>query len=1293
MQLETENGKVVYSDGASAEELMLQIATDYPEKASADFIAQDSHYTLNNTFSPVRHNLLNWYPFKPDSDILEVGSGMGSVTGLLCDVARRVTAVEMNQNRAAVIKARFPDRKNLTILHEDITAWETEQRFDYVVVVGVLEYAGVFDRTSANPYVGFVESLRRLLKPGGIVLLAIENRFGLKYWLGASEDHLQEPFVGIEGYEKPHTPKTFSKAELEEIFEDAGLFARRFYYVLPDYKFPTAIFTDAYLPSAEAVRNVHFTYSKGSCLVADERKLYADVIQNDLFPNFANSYLIEAGVDSIPEDQVIMVAARGECPPEYRIVTEMLSTGTVRKRAGDERAAGHIKRIRDIAEDLLKRGIKHIPFTYENDAIITDICPEPKASDIFGEALIRGDFEQVKKIIDLEQDALLKSSDKAETPTILLCQCPSYSRGDDPGLILQNGYIDLTLYNAFWIEGELVFFDQEWAFDGLPLRFMLYYGVKIAYKITSSKNVIPFDAILEYIGVGRSEAKLWDELEDVLWQQVTLARGDEYGEDGYCNQYRERLTLKYQQKYLEREITAVKLEASYHGMDFRAEVQSTYDELAWIYGSRTWRYAQKLRRVIRRVLPSGALRTRFAKKCIRILYAPIRRARRKDREQAEKHIAQVSATISAINLFAPLKFEVYDDPMISVIIPVHNQFDYTYDCLKSIHETCLDLRIEVIVSDDASTDDTKDILQLVSGIRVIHNEKALQFVRNCNKAAAMAKGKYIAFLNNDTIVHANWLQSLLSLIESDDRIGLVGSKFLSADGLIQEAGGIVWKDGRAWNYGRNGDPESSEFNYVKEVDYISGCSILIRADLWQEIGGFDERYAPAYCEDSDLAFEVRKHGYKVVYQPLSIVTHFEGISNGTDLTKGIKSYQEKNRIKFYEKWKALLEKEHLGYESIIFRARERSITKKIAIFIDQYIPTYDMDAGSRTMYEYIKLYQKMGYKIILMPENFYRDEHYTPIYQQMGVEVLYGSHYQQKWDRWVVQNREEIDLVFMARPHVSIKFIDHFRAVTSARILYYGMDLHFLRVQRQYELTQDSALLESVEMWKGLETELIEKADCALFPSIVEENYIKSILPGARVKALPGYIVQNIEKKEYRFDQRDGLMFIGGYNHPPNADAVLWFANEIFPKILEQHPEMILHIAGSNAPEEITALADDHIIIHGFVSSDDLETLYASVRIVVVPLRYGAGIKGKVVEAMTYGVPVVTTPIGAEGFVGAERYLDVADEAIQFADDVCRLYYDEAALNRMVFAAYDYLEEAFSENRAMEVLAQAMEMK
>ena len=306
-------------------------------------------------------------------------------------------------------------------------------------------------------------------------------------------------------------------------------------------------------------------------------------------------------------------------------------------------------------------------------------------------------------------------------------------------------------------------------------------------------------------------------------------------------------------------------------------------------------------------------------------------------------------------------FKESKSPLVSIIIPVFNQFHYTYDCLKSIFKYTENVEFEIIIADDLSTDNTINLKEYVENIKYIRNDKNLGFIKNCNNASKFATGKYILFLNNDTQVQKNWLNSLLEIIETNEKIGMVGSKLIYPNGRLQEAGGIIWNNASGLNYGKSDDPTKSEYSYVKEVDYISGASIIIKKDLWQKIGGFDERYAPAYFEDTDLAFEVRKNGYKVIFQPKSLVVHFEGISHGTSIKDSIKKYQLKNKEKFFKKWEKELQKNLFQNTENLFFARDRSKDCKHILVIDHMVPLYDRDAGSRTIYQHLMLLKEIGY--------------------------------------------------------------------------------------------------------------------------------------------------------------------------------------------------------------------------------------------------------------------------------------------------------------------------------------------
>ncbi|MBQ6483336.1 MAG: methyltransferase domain-containing protein [Anaerolineaceae bacterium] len=677
--------------------------------------------------------------------------------------------------------------------------------------------------------------------------------------------------------------------------------------------------------------------------------------------------------------------------------------------------------------------------------------------------------------------------------------------------------------------------------------------------------------------------------------------------------------------------------------------------------SRSWRLLETMWKVRDVLIPYGSYRRQIAKKLV------------KD----PSHI---------LSLFKPLTIPDCSDPTVSIVIPAYNQFGYTYGCIRSIIENSGDVPYEVILADDCSTDLTRIIHHVVHGLHVVRNKENLRFLRNCNHAAKSARGKYILFLNNDTEVQKYWLIHLVKLIESADDIGMVGSKLVYPDGRLQEAGGIIWRDGTGWNYGRGGDPNASEYNYVKEVDYISGAAIMIRRSLWEEIGGFDERFAPAYCEDSDLAFEVRKHGYRVMYQPLSTVIHFEGVSNGTDLSAGQKAYQIANQKKLYEKWKTTLNVQHFPVATDVFHARDRSREKETILFIDHYVPTFDKDAGSRTIYQYLDLLCKMGYHVVFIGDNFASLQPYTSILQQMGIEVLYGPFYENNWRAWIKNNGYAIDVAFLNRPYVAERYIDSVRELTNARIIYNVCDLTFVRKRKEYEITGNPAELEASEASKKTELAMIEKADVSFTLSADEKRIIDEYFPSEKSVVAPINVYSDFQEKLPERTNTKDLLFVGGFNHNPNVDAVLWFCSEVLPDIIKEIPDIIIRVAGSYPPIEVLKLASEHVYIEGYVTDEKLEDLYKQSRICVIPLRFGAGVKGKTIEAMYRGIPIVTTSTGIEGLPDIQECLTPYDDAESFANEVVRIYRHGA--QEQTEKNYQYVREHFSEERVRDFFLQ-----
>ena len=746
-------------------------------------------------------------------------------------------------------------------------------------------------------------------------------------------------------------------------------------------------------------------------------------------------------------------------------------------------------------------------------------------------------------------------------------------------------------------------------------------------------------------------------------------------------------------------------------------------ELERIQNFCPWRYMSGIRKIRDIVFPKNSRRRLVMKLFRQFLRHPIEFVRKINKQRIKRLLdgletGQVQDTMERMNrcfgsgdvhvepvclLEIPqcspngeaLRFENYEhfsvptsqNPVVSIVIPVYNQFHYTYACLKSIARYSGDIPYEVLIANDCSTDMTTRLEEIIDGVKVITNKENLRFLRNCNHTAKEAKGRYILFLNNDTQVQPNWLQPLIDLIESDEAIGMVGSKLIYPDGRLQEAGGILWKDASAWNYGHCQNPAMPEYNYVKEVDYISGAAIMIRTELWKQLGGFDEAFAPAYCEDSDLAFQVRAAGYKVMYQPKSVVVHFEGVSNGTDTSSGQKAYQVVNQKKFYEKWKDVLEREHNPNGVDPFRARDRSLRKKTLLMIDHYVPQFDKDAGSRSMFQYLKLFVSQGYNVKFLGDNFYQHEPYTTILQQMGIEVLYGVWYRDHWREWIEQNADDFDYIFLSRPHITVKYVDFVKEKTRAKLVYYGHDLHFLREQKKYESTGDPKAMEASIKFKKMESSIFEKVDTIYYLNNEELENVAAIAPAAHVVKSVINIFEEIPDVDYVPGDRRDILFVGGFGHDPNVDAILWTVREIMPRIWDAAPDIKLRVVGSNATKEVMELAGDRVILEGFVPDETLQKIYASSRVVLVPLRYGGGIKGKVVEAMRYGLPVVTTETGAEGLDGIERFVPIAQKTPEdMAEKLLTLYHDDAALIRISRQEVKYIQENMSVSHALSIL-------
>jgi O-antigen biosynthesis protein len=646
-------------------------------------------------------------------------------------------------------------------------------------------------------------------------------------------------------------------------------------------------------------------------------------------------------------------------------------------------------------------------------------------------------------------------------------------------------------------------------------------------------------------------------------------------------------------------------------------------------------------------------------------------------------VTAVPVADEMLQVASTVELPLSPQPLVSVIIPVYGQIGYTVRCLASIQKHLPGMPFEVIVVDDCSPDNSLEVLEKVRGIRLVRNEQNQGFIRSCNAGAAAAKGEYLCFLNNDTEVAPAWLDELLRTFSSLPGTGLAGSKLVYPDGRLQEAGGIIWQDGSAWNFGRLQDPLKPEFNYAREVDYCSGASIMVPAALYRELGGFDEHYLPAYCEDSDLALKIRDRGYRVIYQPMSTIVHYEGISSGTDLTQGAKAYQVSNSKKLFERWQSRLAT-HQPNGVDVDRAKDRGVQWRVLV-LDHCTPTPDQDAGSVTAFNTILLLRDMGFQVTFVPEdNFLYMPDYTTSLQRMGVEVLYSPYFTSV-EQHLKESGARYDLVMLVRPGVAER---HGEAVkkycANAKVLYHTMDLHHLRMEREAELLNDEGKRKAAADMKEREFTAMRAADATIIHSTAELELIQPQLPGTNLCLFP--LIMDVHGTEKTYAERRDIVFVGGYQHAPNVDAVQFFVNDVMPLLRPLLPGVRLHVIGSKPPPEIHALASDDVIIAGFV--EDLHPVLDQMRVSLAPLRYGAGIKGKVGTSMAAGLPVVATSLAAEGMslVSGEQLL-VADDAADIAAAVARLYQDEALWNRLSKAGIEFADQTWGGEAVWKVMA------
>lgn len=486
-----------------------------------EIIAEDDRWEVFYHLSSMRRSLFSWYDFKKESELLEIGGEFGALTGLFCEKCKAVTTVETSLFKAEAIQKRYCAYDNLEIYVGKIDEINFKKKFDYIVLTGNLGIV-CFGEATKDKYAEYLTFLLKYLKEDGKLLIATENRYGLKYFCGAAEEYTGRPFEGINGYPKGTEGYSFSREELKQIMEMVGLNKHKFYYPLPDYKLPQLIYSEEFLPKRELKERLIPYYINNRTLIALESDIYEDVIDNGVFEFFANSFLVECSVKS-EASKAIFAAVTTDRGKENAFATVINSDDTVLKLPLYKEGIQSMEKIYSNLKDMEERGIKIIPHKVEKDGLIMPFIDAPTLSEYIGKANIKDSMELLK-IFDELYNCILNSSDHVRAEENQLFEDEKM----DFGPILQKAYIDMIPFNCFYINKELHFFDQEFVKHNFPAKYVLFRAIKYTYLFNEkAEEIMPLEKLKDKYNLNH------------LWNIFEKEEAKFVGENRRYNTYRQ----------------------------------------------------------------------------------------------------------------------------------------------------------------------------------------------------------------------------------------------------------------------------------------------------------------------------------------------------------------------------------------------------------------------------------------------------------------------------------------------------------------------------------------------------------------------------------------------------------------------------------------------------------------------------------------------------------------------------------------------------------------------------------
>lgn len=642
-----------------------------------------------------------------------------------------------------------------------------------------------------------------------------------------------------------------------------------------------------------------------------------------------------------------------------------------------------------------------------------------------------------------------------------------------------------------------------------------------------------------------------------------------------------------------------------------------------------------------------------------------------------------------------LRFPAVEEPLVSVVMVTYGNWSLVRASLEALLEQT-DPVYELVVVDSASPDETPEKLSAeVEGAVFVLSDENLGFGGGSNRGAEVARGRFLCFLNSDAMVEPGWLEPLVEVLEQDGGAGAVVPMLLNPDGTIQEAGSVIDSVGWSHALGAGESPSAWSHRFRREIDYGSAACLLVERQTFWEVGGFDPAYGLGYFEDVDLCFKLKERGLRTIYEPRSRVVHER---HGSGTSQQARQRMEANRAVFYRRWSERLSRRPNLVElptnaPRLIAARDAEVVDRILV-LDDRVPFHDRGSGdprmAKMLYELADLWPAA--RITLAAADGAEADRYAEPLLARGIEVVAPPV---DWQDWFERRMFHYSVAIISRGSNVARFAGHLQTTQPQALRAFDTEaLSFRRLERMVGFLEDSAEIARVRAAataaRQAEVGALHKSAVVFAVSDEEADFIEEIAPETPTFVLPSWV--EATARPAGFEERSDLLFFGGFlagRGSPNEDALLYLVADVMPLLWERNPDLRLHVVGADPTPAVHELHGERVNVVGYV--DDPAEWLARTRVHVSPMRFGAGIKLKLLDTIAAGQPFVTTSVGAEGLpLGPLRPHLVAEEPAEVAELVHQLYTDEQSWGRAQRGVLDIARNNFARATFRRTLAEAM---